>query len=435
MRYNNEDKNNNYNVVILGYRIALDATFGSEFVKPLELFIKANVRCQVIVLSSLGEFARKNLRKRWQRREESFPEITRGHIHRLPILPSRFDQLFEPYWLLAKALNYYRDKSSTLIVHAVGTRAGLLATRVRDRYPGLGIKVMFRVTGPVAEEYIYRHKNAQVHAEMRRTYTKLNEHENEVYKNADSIVCLSEEMVKYAAKRTASVTRIVNIGCFADTKEFLPNNDDREATRRQLGIEESFVVVHSGSLHPWQRPEEVIKLFSRIVCIEPKSHFLVLTSDGGVLKRIMHEQDCEERRITILSVEHSAVPKYLRASDVAILGRGLFEEPQLINLLSSPIKISEYLAAGCPVIMGENIGDFSRIVDENDLGLVLSNKTDNSSLEKALRAFISRIKNDQSKVRSHCSKFAESRLDMSKSARAYQEVYRRMIYAPDCSIV
>ncbi|MCX6312806.1 MAG: glycosyl transferase, partial [Bacteroidetes bacterium] len=49
---------------------------------------------------------------------------------------------------------------------------------------------------------------------------------------------------------------------------------------------------------------------------------------------------------------------------------------------ASPVKFAEYLAAGLEVIISENLGDYSKYVIENNVGMILSS---NPSLSKLLK--------------------------------------------------
>ena len=43
----------------------------------------------------------------------------------------------------------------------------------------------------------------------------------------------------------------------------------------------------------------------------------------------------------------------------------------ITNRVSSPVKFGEYLQAGLKILISNHIGDYSRLVQENKLGLVI----------------------------------------------------------------
>lgn len=412
-------------VVFIGYRIGLDATFGAEFVKPVELLNAGGVQSEVLVLSSLGEFLRGDLRASWANRRRGLPDAVRINIARAPIAPSRLSAYLDESRMLALALRMRYQRGKTLILHAVGSRAGHLAVRARHFLPGRNVRVLFRAVGPIADEYLYRAGGAArlSDPEIALRYDRLRTEEDLAYRTADAVVALSEPMRLHAIKRRGSAQAVTNIGCLADVAMFSRAIADRERTRNEIGSGRDLVVVHSGTLHPWQRPKEVVRLFERIYAIEPRSWLLMLTRDRKVFEDVLMGSGLPRERYKVLSLEFHEVPRYLAAADIGLIGRGLMEAPSIVNAFSSPIKFAEYLAVGCPVIMGEGIGDFSEMARAYDLGLVLPHDLDEAALQGRLRAFLNRYETQQIAWRQHCQAFAEINLDMRGSIARYMALY------------
>ena len=61
----------------------------------------------------------------------------------------------------------------------------------------------------------------------------------------------------------------------------------------------------------------------------------------------------------------------------------MLREQSDTNKVASPVKFAEYLYAGLPVLITENLGDFSNYVIENDCGFIIKEShTDWSLLKK-----------------------------------------------------
>ena len=82
----------------------------------------------------------------------------------------------------------------------------------------------------------------------------------------------------------------------------------------------------------------------------------------------MMERSIDASRYTIRSVASSDVPSYLSASDAGVA----FYKPALSRLATSPIKLTEYLACGLPVIINSGIGDSDALVTREGLGAVVT---------------------------------------------------------------
>ena len=76
--------------------------------------------------------------------------------------------------------------------------------------------------------------------------------------------------------------------------------------------------------------------------------------------------------------------EFLNASDIGIILR----ENNLVNNVSSPMKIGEYLCCGLPLILTSGIGDSEGIVKESDCGYFINLESmhiENSILEALVK--------------------------------------------------
>lgn len=411
--------------MLIGYRIGLDATFSSLFVKPLELLKYGGNEAHVLVLPAIGEVLRKELRSKWKRRMDGVPRWMRRNISRFPMAPSRFCRFIDESWLLAIALRMRFRINQQIILHAVGSRAGFLSVRARRHLSNRQISVLFQSLGPTAEEYLYRAggPSGLSRALVKHRYHEIRAQESYAYRQADAVVALSEPMRRHAVAERGESESVANIGCFADFAMFSHGSSEREQARREFGWQGNLVVVHSGTLHPWQRPAEIVRIFEEIYALESRSRLVMLTRDRGVFEAAFADSIVSRERCTIVSLEFSEVPRYLAAADIGLIGRGLMEAPLVINAFSSPIKFAEYLAAGCPVLMGEGIGDFSEMAKRHELGLVLSHDLDVAVLRERIRVFLRRYADQGSQWRKRCQVFAENNLDVRCSIDRYQALY------------
>ena len=71
-------------------------------------------------------------------------------------------------------------------------------------------------------------------------------------------------------------------------------------------------------------------------------------------------------------VSYSEVPFYLNAADVAIIWR----DKSIVNKVASPVKFSEYVCCGLPVIANESVDMIKEYIVKNSSGLVLDNLND-----------------------------------------------------------
>ena len=116
---------------------------------------------------------------------------------------------------------------------------------------------------------------------------------------------------------------------------------------------------------------------------------LVVFSSGGtanwqntdILKTLAQKRlkvlNLSKRKITFKNiinkfVSYSEVPFYLNAADVAIIWR----DKSIVNKVASPVKFSEYVCCGLPVITNDSVDMIKKYIVKNSSGLVLNNLND-----------------------------------------------------------
>jgi glycosyltransferase involved in cell wall biosynthesis len=150
------------------------------------------------------------------------------------------------------------------------------------------------------------------------------------------------------------------------------NNEIIYKRRKELGyIKEDIVFVYSGSLAGWQSINLMIELI-KTVLQKSTSHKILFLSDLSQEIKFLHIEF--PNQVQCLKLNPIDLPHYLIACDYGILIR----EKSVTNQVASPVKFAEYLACGLPVIISNELGDYSEFVKLNECGFILTEfKTDN----------------------------------------------------------
>jgi glycosyltransferase involved in cell wall biosynthesis len=150
------------------------------------------------------------------------------------------------------------------------------------------------------------------------------------------------------------------------------NNEIIYKRRKELGyIKEDIVFVYSGSLAGWQSINLMIE-FIKTVLQKSTSHKILFLSDLSQEIKFLHIEF--PNQVQCLKLNPIDLPHYLIACDYGILIR----EKSVTNQVASPVKFAEYLACGLPVIISNELGDYSEFVKLNECGFILTEfKTDN----------------------------------------------------------
>lgn len=185
---------------------------------------------------------------------------------------------------------------------------------------------------------------------------------------ARHILCVSSVLRdRIRAAHAVDPARISVVPCVADAGKFHLDEAEREATRRELGLEDRFVVIYSGRFGRWHYGPETCAVVRGLLEDDPAAFFLVLTPELDAARELA-AASLPAGRYSIRSATHAEVPRFLRAADVAMLLRA----PDPLNEVACPTKFAEYVSSGLPVLISDGIGDCSRFVAENGAGAVLA---------------------------------------------------------------
>lgn len=376
----------------------------------------------LLVFSPIGQILRPRLASQWQERHGALERLGLKAC-RLPSPPSRFPQLWSEGPSLRWWLRCRLGRDPQAVLHCRGHAATLLALDAREASPGL--KVVFDCRGIEGEEYAYV-----------RGYTGITEapehiacqarlidtSERRAAHGADRIICVSDAMRREVSKRwRVPPDKISVLPCCTDTSSALEAYRNRDSLRQELGLSGRLVVAYCGSLERWQMPEACLAWFNCIREIRTDAHFLAVTTHPERIINFANAAGIPESRRTVISVPQAEVALYLAAADCGLLIR----EPSLVNRVASPVKFAEYLAAGVPLLISDNVGDYSGVIRTFKLGAVLPESCSGEPGRKQVRDFLARMESEgRTGIASRCAKYAAEHLEWARMCDRLDWVYR-----------
>jgi glycosyltransferase involved in cell wall biosynthesis len=170
------------------------------------------------------------------------------------------------------------------------------------------------------------------------------------------------------------------------------NYNNKVLDREDLNISEnSILVVFSGSISKWHSYSKMISDFTKILNKNPRVNLLFLSKLNSHIATIKNKFP---ERVFVFWVDPKDVFSYLNIADYGYVVR----EDSITNQVSSPVKIAEYLSCGLKVLISKNIGDYSEMIEKNDLGYIIENyntiyleKVNISEKEKIISFFRSNL--------------------------------------------
>lgn len=369
-------------IVHLTVREGLSSVFLSQVAKPMRYLAEQGLDVRLAIVCPFGEFVRPASRAAWRKRGRELDDLDLNWA-RLPSLPSRVAAWALDRAMLAAWLMHHMGRRAPFIVHCRGTAAAQLAGGLRHRFPNLRIVADCRgVEGPERAQFrgIGPHSTEAEKLEVR----KLEDAQHRALAQADFVLCVSRAMKAYLVESWGlDASSIEVIPCCYTGRRATREDPDVAEIRRKYGFEGKIVFAHAASEAPWQRADDVAALCGLLAARLPNAHFLFLTWKPDKVAAQFRDCGVDLACATILSVRHEDVAPHLAAADIGIL----FRDSSLVSRVSSPVKFAEYLAAGLPVVLTPNVGDYSALVAAEEVGIVMSHLNVDDSVVETVAAF------------------------------------------------
>jgi len=325
--------------------------------------------------------------------------------------------LFNKWLVLQKLINIcQREKVD--IIHIHNAFYPFINDKIKEK---LKVKVVFDCHGLATEEAVmsrYCDRDS-------RKFKRMEKMEKVCIENADHLVCVSRALGDYIRKNISTNVKITYVPCCTDIGKFKYNKGTRDRLKKELKLQDKFIVLYAGSFLPWHGKEEIIEVFSHIKQFVPHAHLLVLTSN--VYKReILREltrKNITSRNYTLRSVLHEDMPNYLMMGDIGLLLR----KRSLVNQVAFPTKFAEYLACGLPALVSGGIHDIRDIVRTHCLGAVINEIEDGESIKKGVSSLLSFYsKEGHAKIAERCVTFAREFLSWEFGVEQYERIYNSL---------
>ena len=353
----------NRRVLYISYNGMLDPLGQSQVIPYLKVLSGAGIRFTLLSFEGPKAYTSEGRERCEQlRRELAACEIDWHFLryHKRPSLPAT------SYDVMAGIRYGSRLVKSKQIemVHARNQIPATIALALKWRF---GLRMIFDVRGLMAEEYVDANHWKKGNVPYRLTKAM----ESRALQASDGVVTLTEkiwpEIKDWKGLRDRDVIHEV-VPCCADLDRFRFLQSERDRVRSELGLQDRFVLVYSGSIGGWYLTDKTADFFVALLKRKPNGHFLWLTGgDKALIEKLMSDRGVNLDQFTVRNVRTAEVPGYLSAADVGIA----FYKPTFSRLATSPVKVSEYLACGLPVIVNAGVGDSDDFVAAQKVGAVV----------------------------------------------------------------
>lgn len=201
---------------------------------------------------------------------------------------------------------------------------------------------------------------------------------------SNRIVLVSNKFKEYVlSEYDVDEGKMIVIPTFSNKIE--PSSNTLFSLKKDVFSDDDILLfAYSGSPEKWQMIDSVFKFFKITSSIIPKARFIIFSKSTEEFHKLIIENSMEPEIIKTISLKPDQLNFHLFQCDFGVL----FRENHIINRVSSPIKVRDYLLSGLPVIISDNIGDTSDFVRDNNFGFIL-NDLDHESMTSVLDQILS----------------------------------------------
>lgn len=210
------------------------------------------------------------------------------------------------------------------------------------------------------------------------------------------------------------------IPCCVDLEKFTLNSDKKNSVIEQFGLRDKFVLIYLGSLGTCYLLSEMLDYF---LCLRRRvnnAFFLFIVNDNKdyVFKKA-EETGLKKEEFGVASCNFEDVPAMLSVGNAGIY----FINPYK-KFGSFPIKLSEFLACGLPVISNSGIGDTAEIIKDNKIGIILDDFAP-EGYQKSINELLVLFE-ERELLRNRCRAIAVQYLSLDTGSEKYQNIYKNL---------
>jgi len=206
--------------------------------------------------------------------------------------------------------------------------------------------------------------------------------ESIAYRRAVKIVPVSHGFVPYLVNEGVPDNKIeVNING-TDTTLFRPDASGAKLERKKLGLDSRFVAIYAGT-HGLQHHLETVLEAANML----KSHsdiIFLLVGDGKEKNKLLTlQRKLSLRNVLFLPTQpRHRISRMIAAADVCLV----HTEKILINTRNIQAKMFDYMASGCPIIVGAD-GQMRELIERASAGIFVGAENAQGMAKAILRLY------------------------------------------------
>ena len=353
--------------------------------------------------------------------EKTKRELARRGIYWYPVewqfnsaAPQKAAGALKVFAAAARAVRRHKPR----VVHSRSSMPAFFALAVARVFH---LKFLYDADSVLSQEYV----DVGHFSPRSASYKFLARVEAAARRRADALVVLTDNLKRDFVENFNVSAPIEVIPCCVNVEEFSVSAATRDARRSELNLApDGKLLVYVGKVGVRYLTEEVFAFFKTFARRFPSSRLLIVSGDEAEkFRRAARKREIADDSYFIKTGDRHAVKEWLAAGDagLCLIHRAESERG------SSPIKFSEYLSSGLPVVITSGVGDSSALVRRENLGVVLD-ETDAGDYDDAARELMNLCNGKAAEVSARCRRAAREHYSLEAvGVERYKEVYRKLL--------
>jgi len=298
-------------------------------------------------------------------------------------------------------------KQKAEVIHCRSYPASLIGMLVKML---TGKKFIFDMRGVYPEEGEFLFPNWNREGLNFKTWKWI---EKRMLISADHVVVVSDYFKFHVLKEYPALAKSIDkkisvILCGVSPESIAQGEPKKKSLHKHNHIR----LVYSGTLDGWTSPELLAETYRQILKNNTKHNFVLniyTTSNHELIQKALLIAGIQSNQYAIQRLKSDEVATKLIENDIGILVR----EKTIVNEVSFPVKLGEYLAAGLPVVINSALVGAGKFIVENNVGIVI--EAEKFCLNKLLSDFEGYVQ--------RCHRTVTL---LSKTDEQYLSLYRRI---------
>ena len=241
------------------------------------------------------------------------------------------------------------DKIEDYVIHVRNDMLAYYVYKAFKKFNSNNIRMIADVRGAGLEQLIeYSNKNKLIVWLKKEQRKKV----NKVLRKINHLSVVSKSLENYVYDKVGKNIDVRVNSCLSN-QNFKFDVSERKKLRDELSIQnnESLLVLSTGGDNAWQNTKHTIEALTA-------KNFKVLN---------LSKTEIQNKNVITKFVPYKEMFKYLCAADAAIIWRN----NSITNKVASPVKFSEYVCCGLPVLTNNSIDLITDYIKINNCGKII----------------------------------------------------------------